>query len=215
MSLRKHNASTMLPSASAVEALATIERAQAANHAWMSANTPQSIDGKSSWGETYYEAKDPWTLVFEQKVDTAGPYNTDSVVVTHTIMLNDGAYSRLRGMVTALTDALQPVYEGAGWTVASPGDVYKVCKYPDASFGSWTFTKLVPAPIAGWVIPGGAANPERALRSIFGVSYAVAQIAVDINDVSYVITESEAEQPGAKATFQIARASWLRDKVAN
>lgn len=192
--------------------LNTIDRARAANSAFIAAN-PADVD--ASLYEKAVESFKPWELTFTQSIEAAGAYG--GTKVKHELKLSGGVYSRLRGMVNALTTAVEPVYTGDGWAVVQPGNVYKVCTKPDDSYGAWAFTKIISPgeDEGGWVIPGGLANPERALRAIFSVPMATASIQVVIDEVEYIIAEKYPEVLGQLATFKVERASYFRDKVSN
>lgn len=207
--------------------LATIAEAQAANAAWNYANA-QAVEAPATLYEKGIESFQPWVLTFTQTVEKAGMYG--GWKVKHEIVLSKGVYSRLRAMVNSLSAAVEPVYEGNGWTISQPGDVYKVCSAPDQSTGRWVFSKMLqgdqlkkaeshaleagggPVTLPFWVIPAGLASPEDALRVIFGVTLAAAEIKVEINDVSYIITNTTGTA-GQMSVFSLTRASYLRDKA--
>lgn len=221
MSLRPTQTASLGQPAAAAEVLAIIKQAQAAHAAWEASNSA-SVDAPSSWRETLGEAWYKWTLSFMQKVEYAGMYGGYKVV--HEIVLSDGVYSRMQGMVDALTEVIEPVYLEAGWKISKVGAVTKVCSDNALSTGRWGFTYVMPPRMAdeydktqmleNWVLPGDVTNPERALRVAFGVPMATIEIKADINDVSYIIKEKYPEVVGELATFTITRASWVKDKVS-
>lgn len=219
MSLRPKQASQNT-SESAAAVLATIHHAQAAQAAWVATHSVAEVDAASSLRETIGEAWDPWELKFEQTITRAGVYG--GWKAKHQITLTKGTHSRLHAMVESITPALEPAYENGGWSTVQPGNVYKVCTKPEDSYGAWAFTKLLQgedlnmadAGTKTWFIPGSAENPERALRTIFNVPFANKDLMVDINDVSYIISEKYPEVLGELAVFSIGRASYFRDKVS-
>ena len=195
--------------------LATIENAQTANAQWLSQHTAET-EAPATLLEKLKGNVYAWELSFEQTTTEAGPYG--GFIVRHEIKLSNGPYERLRGMVNAITAALEPVYAGDGWAVVTPGNVYKVCSKPDESYGSWAFTK-VPLTLTGqgaWKMPGGLAGPKTAVRAIFGIPMATAEMSAVIDDIEYTtkLTEESIGNNLLGATFTIARAGWFRDKVS-
>lgn len=200
------------------DALRTIETAQAANVAFL-AEQRQEINAPATLREKLVGSAKPWQLTFEQTVEDVGAYG--SMKVKHDIKLTGGVNSRLRGMVNALTAAVEPVYESNNWSIVQPGDVYKVCSKISESYGAWSFLTYASKEVAGdlanpkWVVPAGLANPESALRAIFKIPADAATIKVAIDDVEYIVSEKYPEVIGQLATFKVERASYFKDKVAN
>jgi hypothetical protein len=199
------------------DVIGIIEQAKAANSAWGAANESSlPVDAPSTWLQSGQELWNPWELTFSQSLMAAGAYG--GVKVKHDLTLSGGSYGRLRGMVNALTAGVEPVYASNDWTVSQPGDVYKVCKYPDKSTGGWGFTKVlqgseleIAEDATRWIIPGGFTNPERALRAIFKASE-TGEIKAVLDDVAYVITPTGTAKPGKSSAFQIKRAYMLKDQ---
>lgn len=209
MSLRPKSAP--LPAATA-SIIKIIEDAKAAHAAW-NKDAGATISAPSSWREATVESYQPWELTFKQTVSQAGTYG--ALKVEHEIKLTEGVYSRLDGMVEALTPLFKKAYEGANWSSVAPGKVYTVCSKPDDSYGKWSFSIPISGADSspGWYTPGSATNPEGVLRSVTGTRMGAGDIIVDINDVTYNIKERYPEVVGERAVFKIERASFLRDKV--
>lgn len=189
---------------SAGEIRKVIEHARLANDSFFLSNPSlAAIEAPPTVVQRAAENARPFRVQVEQVIQESTIMKGEFMAKI-TITLSGGVFARLRPMIRALSNVMEPAFAANGFEVRMRGKMYKVCSDPSQSTGKWAFEKMLKGSnledakrgnYQFWVLPAGAESPLALLAYAFPSGM--------IDDTKYTVNPVGADTLGKIAMFDL------------